>query len=154
MKSRTIALQSEIEQVIGSTEVCHVSMVDLDGKPYVLPFNFGFHDGSLYLHSGPEGKKIEIWKQNPNVCVAFSSDYLLRYQHKEVACSYSMKYRSVLIYGKVEEICDMDEKKHYMNIIMKKYTGRDNFDYSLPALKNVKVFRVKPEKIEGKAYGY
>jgi len=48
----------------------------------------------------------------------------------------------------------MNEKKHYMNIIMKKYTGRDNFDYSLPALKNVKVFRVKPEKIEGKAYGY
>ncbi|MEW5846189.1 MAG: pyridoxamine 5'-phosphate oxidase family protein [Bacteroidota bacterium] len=154
MKSRTIAQQSEIEQVINSTEVCHVSMVDLDGKPYVLPFNFGFHDGIVYLHSGPEGKKIEIWKKNPSVCLAFSSDYHLRYQHQDVACSYSMKYRSVLVYGEIQEICDLDEKKQCMNIIMKKYTGRDDFEYSFPALKNVKVFRVKPEKIEGKAYGY
>lgn len=154
MKARTLTQESEIEQVINSTEVCHIGMVGLDGKPYVLPFNFGYHNGTLYIHSGPEGKKVDIWKRNPCVCVAFSSDYFLRYQHKDVACSYSMKYRSVLLFGKVEEVVDFDEKKRIMNIIMKKYTNNDNFNYSLPAIKNVKVFMIKPDRVEGKAYGY
>ncbi len=154
MKARTINQNSEIEQVIASCDVCHVGMVDLNGKPYVLPFNFGYLGGILYIHSGPDGKKIDIWSKNPNVCIAFSSDYLLRCQHQDVACSYSMKYRSVLLYGKIEEIFDLDEKQHIMNIIMKKYTNRNNFEYSPPAIRNVKVFRVKPEMVEGKAYGY
>jgi hypothetical protein len=154
MRPRAITQQQEIEQVINKTDVCHVGMVDLNGMPYVLPFNFGYQDGVLYLHSGPEGKKIDIWKNNPNVCIAFSSDYLLRHQHDNVACSYSMKYKSVLMYGKIENIDDLEEKKRILNIIMKKYTGRDDFDYSLPALKNVRVFRIVPDRIEGKAYGY
>lgn len=154
MKSRIISQQAEIEQVINSVDVCHIGMVDLDGNPYVLPFNFGYDKGILYLHSGPEGRKIDIWEKNPSICIAFSSDYLLRYQHEEIACSWSMKYRSVLIYGKVEEVINLDEKRKCMNIIMKKYSGRDNFEYSMPAIKNVKVFRVIPEKFEGKAYGY
>ncbi len=154
MKTRMLKEQSEIDKIINSTEVCHVGMVDLDGKPYVIGFNFGYQNGILYLHSGPEGKKIEIWKKNPYVCVAFSNDFLLRHQNEEVACSYSMKYKSVLLYGRVEEIIYLDEKKEVLNVIMKKYTGRDNFEYSLPALKNVRVFRIKPDKIEAKVYGY
>lgn len=154
MKSRIISQQTEIEQVINSVDVCHIGMVDLEGNPYVLPFNFGYDKGILYFHSGPEGRKIDIWKKNPSICIAFSSDYHLRYQHEEVACSWSMKYRSVLIYGKVEEVTNLDEKRKCMNIIMKKYSGRDNFEYSMPAIKNVKVFRVIPEMVKGKAYGY
>lgn len=154
MKSRVVTQKAEIEQIINSAEVCHVGMVDLEVKPYVIAFNFGYHDGIVYLHSGPEGKKIEIWKKNPNVCISFSTDYHLRHQHEDVACSYSMKYRSVLVYGRVDEITELEEKKRCLNIIMKKYTQRDNFEYSLPALTNVKVFRIVPERVEGKAYGY
>ena len=57
MKSRTITQQAEIEQVINSVDVCHIGMVNLEGNPYVLPFNFGYEEGVLYFHSGPEGKK-------------------------------------------------------------------------------------------------
>jgi uncharacterized protein len=74
MKSRSGISPREIDQIINGSIVCHVAMVDSEGLPYVLPLNFGYKDGRLFIHCAPEGKKIEIWKNNPNVCVAFSTD--------------------------------------------------------------------------------
>lgn len=154
MKSRSDLTKSDIDSIINGSEVCHVSMIDNDGLPYVLPFNFGYREGKLYIHSGADGKKIEIWKQNPTVCVAFSNGYQMRIQNESVACSYSMRYRSVLIHGKIQQIDEVDEKKRVLNIIMAKYTGKEDFEYSIPAISNVKVFEIVYEKTEGRSYGY
>lgn len=154
MKSRPILQKEEIDAVIDGCQVCHVSMVNPDEGPYVLPFNFGYNDRRLFIHSGPEGKKIRIWERDSRVCVAFSTGYEMRIQNPEVACSYSMRYRSVLLYGRVKQIAERGEKEQVLNIIMEKYTGRRNFTYSLPALDNVKVFEIDIERVEGRAYGY
>jgi uncharacterized protein len=153
MKHRTITKPEEIRDIIDKCIVCHVAMVDEKGHPYVLPFNFGMKDNVLHLHSAQQGKKIDILRNNPRVCVAFSTDYHLRYQNEEVACSWSMKYRSVLIYGQVEFIEDYDEKIAVMNEIMKKYAGRE-FGYNMPAIKEVAAYRIIPEEITARAYGY
>jgi len=154
MNSRFNLSQAEIDQIINDSIVCHVSMVDTNGSPYVLPFNFGYKKGKLYIHCAPEGKKIKIWEANPRVCIAFSTDYKMRIQNETVACSYSMRYKSVLIYGTLHPITDNNEKIDILNIVMEKYTGKTNFTYSTPAVNNVKVFEIKSEKIEGKIYGY
>ncbi len=154
MKPRVNLPQSEVDQIINSCEACMVAMVDLTGKPYVLPFNFGYKDGRLYIHSGPEGKKIDIWKINPDVCVSFSSEYKMNIRHEDVACSYSMKYKSVLIHGTVKFIDDLDEKARVLNVIMEKYSGRADFNYGKPALANVAVFEIELNKIESRAYLY
>ncbi len=153
MKSRILTFEPEIEKIIEKCTYCSLAMVDLEGNPYVLHMNFGFKDNVLYLHSAPEGKKINILHKNPNVCVAFSTDHLLRWQNIEVACSYSMKYRSVLLYGKVEFVEDMAEKEEALNAIMNQYTDEES-RYSEPAIRNVCVFKVKAEKMEGRAFGY
>lgn len=154
MKPRTNLSQKEIDEIINNCDVCTVGMVDLDGSPYVLPFNFGYKDGKLYLHSGPEGKKIDVWKKNPQVCVSFSTDYEMNIRHENVACSYSMKYKSVLIHGGIVQVQDLDCKAKILNIIMEKYSGRSDFSYSRPALENVSVFEIKTEKIESRNYLY
>lgn len=154
MKPRTNLSQKEIDEIINNCDVCTVGMVDLDGSPYVLPFNFGYKDGKLYLHSGPEGKKIDVWKKNPQVCVSFSTDYEMNIRHENVACSYSMKYKSVLIHGGIVQVQDLDCKAIILNIIMEKYSGRSDFSYSRPALENVSVFEIKTEKIESRNYLY
>ena len=154
MKSRSTINQDEIDQIINGTIACHVSMVDNDGLPYVLPFNFGYKEGRLYIHCAPEGKKIEIWKNNPKVCVAFSANYEMRIQSETVACSYTMRYKSVLIHGELIPICDYESKIKVLEIVMEKYSGKSNFSYSRPAVDNVKVFEVKINKVEGRVYGY
>ena len=153
MRSRPLDYKPELERIIEKCQVCHLSMVDLEGKPYVLPFNFGYEADTFYLHSAPVGKKIDILKKNNEVCLAMSTDYELRSQNENVACSYGWKYRSVLAYGKVEFIEDMDEKVKALNILMKNYTDIE-FSYNTPAVRDVCVYKVVVEKMEGRAYGY
>lgn len=145
--------QSEIDEIINKCEVCYVSMVDENNLPYVLPFNFGYSQGVIYLHSSAKGKKIDILKKNPSVCIAFSTDHKLRYQSEKMACSYSMKYRSVLAFGKVEFIEDMDQKIEFLNTVMSHYTDRE-FTYSAPSLREVCTYKVKVERFTAKIYGY
>lgn len=153
MANRMTSRPEDIRSIIDKCEACYVGMVDLEGKPYVLPFNFGFADGVIYLHSAGEGKKIDSLRQNPEVCVAFSTDHQLFHRHEPVACSYGMKYRSVLAHGKVVFIEDYEEKEKVLNIIMRKYTGQD-FSFNAPAVNNVCVYKVEVTKFEGKESGY
>ena len=154
MKSRTVDHISGIIDIIKKCDVCYMGMIDQNNMPYVLPFNFGF-DGekNIYLHSALTGKKIDILENNPNVCVVFSTDHELRYRDKEVACSWSMKYRSVLAYGKVVFIEDREEKIQVLNHVMNNYSDKE-YTYNEPAIKGVKTYKVVVDRFEGRAYGY
>lgn len=154
MKSRSGISQVEIDQIINGSIVCHLAMIDNEGLPYVIPLNFGYQEGRLYIHCAPEGKKIEIWKHNPKVCIAFSTDYEMRIQNEKVACSYSMKYRSVLVHGEVTPILELDRKMQVLNFVMEKYAGKSDYSYSKPALENVTVFEIKIDRVESRVYGY
>lgn len=153
MKNRPITTRAEQEQIIGKCQFCNLAMTDPEGKPYVIPMNFGFDGEYVYFHGSAAGKKVDVLRANPNVCISFSTDHELRYVNEEVACSWSMKYRSVLIYGKAEFVTEPEEKIKCLNIVMKHYAARE-FEYNAPAVREVMVFRVKIEKMEGRVYGY
>jgi len=153
MKHRILTNSKEIKEIIKKCQVCHVAMVDQEGKPYLVPMNFGFNEGVIYLHSSRMGKKIDILKSNPEVCIEFSTDYLLRYQNENVACSWSMKYRSVLAYGKVTFIEDDVQKMKHLDLIMKNYTPKE-FKYNPPSIKEVCCWKVIVERFEGRVFGY
>lgn len=143
----------KIEKIIEKCDACYVGMADENGQPYVVPFNFGYKDKCIYLHSAQEGKKIDILRKNNKVCVVFSTDHQIAYQHPDMACSYLLKYRSVQAFGHVEFIEDPEEKVLALNLIMEKYTGRD-FKYGGPSIKEVACYKVVVDRIYGKEYGY
>jgi len=153
MRARMITERAELTDVIKRSVYCHLAMTDKEGKPYVIPMNFGFRDGTIYLHGSQHGKKVTILRENPDVCINFTTDHLLRYQSEQVACSWSMKYRSVLCYGRVEFIEDPEEKTVALNAVMAQYTSRD-FSYNPPSIREVCVWKVVVTKFEGRAYGY
>ena len=153
MRYRLLTDRSEMEEIIRKCQVCQIAMVDPDGMPYILPFNFGYEVGILYFHSARTGKKIEILTHNPHVCVEFSTDYLLRFQSEKVGCSYTMKYRSVLAYGKVEFIEDPEQKTRLKNIVMRNYVSGE-FTYNQPSMNEVCCWIVRVDKLEGKINGY
>lgn len=153
MKKFEITEITEIEKIIKESQVCNVSMNN-NGEPYVIPMNFGYKDGIIYFHSAPNGKKIDLLKNDPSVCVSFYIGADLNVRHENVACSYSMKFKSVLAHGKIEFVEDIDKKKQMMNIIMKHYSGRDDFEYSNPAINNVCIFFLEPKTITAYNRGY
>jgi len=128
-------------------------MVDPEGKPYLIPMNFGFKEEVIYLHSAQKGKKIDILKYHPEVCINFTTDHVLRYQNEQTACSWGMKYRSVLCFGKVEFISEEIEKSLALDVLMSQYTDRE-FTYNPPSIREVNCWKVKVEKFEARIYGY
>lgn len=152
MKTLTHNDPEFIESVIRRCDICFVGLADTDGTPYVIPMNFGYQDGIVYLHSAQEGRSISILERNPNVCVTFSTDHELIFQHPEVACSYRMRSKSVIGWGKVEFEEDFDQKEKALSIIMRQYSDKE-FKYGAPAVRNVKIWKVRLEKTSCKEFG-
>jgi len=153
MKNRPIISKTQNESVIRKCQSCSIAMVDPEGKPYVIPMNFGYDGEYVFFHGSATGKKVDVLKNRADVCISFSTDHELRYVNEEVACSWSMRYRSVIVYGKAEFVEDPEERINCLNIIMAHYTDR-KFEYNAPAIREVMVFKVRVEKMEGRAYGY
>ncbi len=86
-----------LEEIITGSSVCRMGLCD-EGRPYVVPMNFGYRDGKIYMHSALEGRKLDIIRKNPDVCLVFETD--LEMVHAAEACSFSMKYRSVIARGR------------------------------------------------------
>ncbi|MDR2496921.1 MAG: pyridoxamine 5'-phosphate oxidase family protein [Tannerellaceae bacterium] len=131
----------QIDEFIRTCDICFVGMADTDGTPYVVPMNFGYDNGHIYLHSGPEGRKLQILERNPRVCITFCRGHKLVWQHPDVACSYSMSSRSLMVWGRVEFEEDFDRKVELLRIFMRQYSDRD-FRFSPPAVNNVRVWKV------------
>lgn len=152
MKAINSNLREDAEKIIRKCKVCFVGFADTDGTPYVIPMNFGYHDGVLYLHSAPNGTHIDILSRNNRVCITFNNGHKLVNQHPDVACSYSMRADSVLCRGKVEFIEEIEEKTRLMNVMMGQYTDKE-FTYSLPAISHVKIWSIKVDSFSSRSIG-
>ena len=153
MRTFFITDQEEIDQIILSCEHCFVGISEKDGSPYVFPMTFAYADGVIILHSGPHGKHLQLLETDNRVCVTFCTENnKILYQHPDVACSYSMQSKSVLCKGKIEFVENQEEKERLIKLFMRHYTDRE-FKISAPAIRNVKVWIMKPETITAKAFG-
>ena len=152
MKTLIVTEKEQIEDIITKCTICYVGMADTDGTPYVIPMNFGYKEGVVYLHSAQEGRSIDILSRNPKICVTFSTDHALVFQHPQVACSYRMRSKSVIGWGKVAYEEDFSKKIEALDIIMHQYITKD-FNYSDPAVKNVKIWKVALEEVTCKVFG-
>lgn len=152
MKTFSIEEPERIETLIRSCKVCFVGMADEKGHPYVLPMNFGYEKGVIYLHSAQEGRSIRTMEKNRNICVTFCSEPELIRQHPDVACSYRMRATSVVCEGEVRFEEDFTEKEKALDIIMRQYTEK-KFTYSAPAVNNVKIWKLTIEKVAAKEFG-
>jgi len=153
MRKKFVTNEKEIEEIILTAQTCYLAMVDENNLPYVVPMNFGFQNGTFYLHSGLPGKKMSILQKNNHICLALDIDSKLHVVSENTACSYSMKYKSVIAHGKIKFIENYDEKVEGMNIIMKHYIDKE-FTYNKPAIDNVAVFTLKPTEITAINRGY
>ncbi len=94
-------------------------MVDSDGMPYIVPLNFGYENRSLYFHSAREGRKIDILRTNSRVCIEFCPDHELVLG--DGACECTMKYRSVIAFGRASIVEDDAGRRAGYDILMRQY---------------------------------
>ena len=144
---REIKDPGEIDAILQSAQVCRIAMA-VGGRPYIVPVNFAVSDNHLYFHSAQKGKKIDMLRDNPAVC--FEVDIPGDLKGSDTACSWGMKYQSVIGFGQADFIEDASEKKKALGVLMKKYAGRDSLPYADNILDKVLVIGVKIETMTGK----
>ena len=147
-----IVAMDQLEDIIKRCRICHIGMVDFD-RPYVLAFNFGYADQTIWLHCANEGKKLEILRRNPNVCVEFDTDHKIFARNEEVACSWRQAYRSVIVEGQAVFVNGYEEKVKGLDILMKHYSDKE-FKYSKPAVDNIQIIKIPVASISGRSFEY
>lgn len=77
-----------------------VSRIAFQGEhPYIAPFLYVFDGNFLYFLSTKYGKKIELFRENPNVAVEIE-DFKDNLE----------KYNFVTLQGRIQEVTDANEK--------------------------------------------
>ncbi len=146
-KDLEILDKSIIENVLNTNTVCRIAFIDGD-KPYIVPMSYGYTTDYIYLHAALEGKKLDLLEKNNRICFEVSDS--IETIPAETACGFSVRYRSVIGFGKAELVSDPAEKQQGFQIVMHQHTGKGKWDIPPTALRKVAVIRITIDTMTGK----
>jgi nitroimidazol reductase NimA-like FMN-containing flavoprotein (pyridoxamine 5'-phosphate oxidase superfamily) len=87
--------------------ICHVSFAD-DGQPFVIPTGYARVDDQLFIHGSQMSRMLRTLSAGIDVCVAVTLvDGLVLARS---AFHHSINYRSVVIFGRAEQVNDREAK--------------------------------------------
>ena len=149
-KDREITERAIIEEIISNSDVCRIAMAD-NNVPYIVSLNFGYTGGDkpcFWFHCAPEGRKQLMLEKNNYVCFELDTDHKL-YPGEE-ACDWGMNFSSVVGYGKVYIVKELEEKIKGLRQIMLKYSGSKEFKFNEKVLERTKVLMLEVDEMTGK----
>jgi nitroimidazol reductase NimA-like FMN-containing flavoprotein (pyridoxamine 5'-phosphate oxidase superfamily) len=139
-----------IEEILAGSIICRLAMMDGD-LPYILPFNYGYRDGCLYIHSAPEGKKIDLLLKDNRVC--FEVEGPTGIIKADQACNWSTRYRSVIGYGTVKILSDEESRQQGLEIIMAQHGAPGLTEFNPGNLNRMVILRLTITSLTGKQSG-
>ena len=140
----------DLEEILTGAVICRIGMNDGD-VPYILPFNFGYRDGCIFIHSAPKGKKIDLISKNNRVC--FEVEQAVEIIRAERACKWATRYRSVVGYGTVEIISDDAGKQHGLSVIMAQHGAPVLTEFDPGNMKHMVILKLTITSLSGKQSG-
>ncbi len=136
-----------IEEIIAKADVCRLGLCK-DGLPYIVPLSFGYDGSHIYFHTAAEGMKTDYMTANNQVCFELEHDVRI-VPDDNAACKWSTSFYSVIGFGTVEEITDLQLKIHALNQIMKHYSNRE-WDFDQQIVKKTRLWRIAIDRLTGK----
>lgn len=111
-----------INAILDEALICHVGFV-ADGAPVVIPTIHARLGDQLVLHGSPGSRMLRTVKAGGDVCVCVTLiDGLVLARS---ALHHSMNYRSVVLFGRAEEVTDSATKREALRAVIEHVvTGR------------------------------
>jgi len=134
------------ETVLKNGRELHLSMADGE-YPYLVPLNYAYAAGCIYIHSGRVGKKIDCLRRNPRVC--FAVNEVVERIGGEKACQWSTRFRSVIGYGRARVSDDREDKIKGYDALMAQFRGPIG-GYEEKYLQGSLMICIEIEKLSGK----
>ncbi len=145
--NQEIKKHEELEEILKAALICRLAMMD-GNRPYIIPFNYGYRDGCLFIHSAPEGKKIDLIGQKPEVC--FEVEDNMEITKGEKACDWSTRYRSIVGYGRVEILSDDKSKQEGLEVIMAQHGAPELIEFNPKNMKRMVILKLSISSMTGK----
>ena len=114
MVSRDFKCSSEEMETLLHEETVGYLGLSMDGKPYVVPLNYGYAKGRILLHFALTGKKLDYLRANPQVCFTVGQVSGEIQRHAEGNPCH-LDSDSVICYGRARIIEDLEERKNALD---------------------------------------
>lgn len=96
-------------EVLDKAPFITLSMTDSDGSPYAVPLSMARTDErTFYFHGALEGRKMEVLKKHPRVCLSAVTKCHPTVGPKDN--SFTLEFKSAIAYGTAEMATNRDEK--------------------------------------------
>ncbi|RNJ79140.1 MAG: pyridoxamine 5'-phosphate oxidase family protein [Nitrosopumilus sp. H8] len=147
---------AKIAEFLNSEHVGRIASIDAGGYPQVIPMNFVFLEGVIYMHSHTRGEKLDNIMRNAKV--GFEVDRELEFlpSYFEDPADASLAdtlYISVVVKGTGSVVSDRGEKTRALNGLMAKYQPEGRYEpvsEDMRVLDAVSVIKVEPSSMRGK----
>lgn len=119
--------------------------------PYCLPLSFVRVENDLYFHCAREGRKVDLLRRFPQVCITFVGDDRPIFIPPAM---YSTFFQSVIVTGAASEVTDPGEKTEALRALCRKVTPEymGGFEAAIEkSLGVTAVWKIHMEEITGKA---
>ncbi len=144
------------KEFLDKEHVGRIASIDENGYPQIIPMNFVFLGGAIYMHSHTKGEKLENVTRNEKV--GFEVDRELEFlpsyfEDPKDASLADTLYISVVIKGKGEIVKDRNEKTNALNGLLKKYQPEGKYEPISPemeVLEEVAIIKITPDSMRGK----
>lgn len=106
-----------IAAILDEALICHLGLVDPEGRPFVIPTIHARLGDHLYVHGSPASRALRTADRGGvDACVtATLVDGLVLARS---AFHHSMNYRSVVVYGRASRVEDVDEKRAALDALV------------------------------------
>ncbi len=118
-RDKEIANYQEVEELLSNALVGRLGTC-FDNIPYITPVNFVYDKNKIFFHSSHEGRKIENIKHNQQVCFEID-EFMSIIPGMRMPCGSRTKYKSVIVFGDIRAVVDIDEKTVALNKLIEKY---------------------------------
>ena len=132
--------QEESQKLLSEQCVARLGCVLEGGEPYVVPVNYLFKDGFIFIHS-LLGMKVKALRANPKACI----------QVDDIKSFF--EWRSAIAFGEFEEIMDATERDEFRREMLdrfQKFTPVETVvKHGENASTEMVLFRIRIKRITG-----
>lgn len=148
---RELKSETDINAILKNGKFAVISMCR-ENEPYIVTLSYGYDSErrALYFHCAQRGLKLDFIAANNKVCATVIEDggYI------KGECEH--EFRSVVFWGNMQVVKELEEKKHGMNILLQHLEGQDpvirqKMLKAEGSYSKMEILRLDIEEIHGKA---
>ena len=107
--------RERVHAILDEAVYCHLAWVADDGEPRLIPTIHARIGDMLYVHGSAASSTLRAIKRGLPVAIAVTLVDGIRFARSMF--EHSMNYRTVVVYGRVEEVTDGDELRQVFDVI-------------------------------------